>query len=406
MTPDELVAAAQADYHVRNGVPDAATAAARARAAEVLREVLGPSLGALDGSPLGTPWTEEFRATAPPPAPALDRLGWLPLDPLFARLGIGGRGRWLVRERGEVLGAVRFGDPSDADPVGRVLDRAERRGEVRLTDVLELRRLRELGARFPSSSPVLTAAADIEVGLGSRELIRWASGRRPAAPVDLGGGRGRRLVVAASGVDGAGKSTLLDALRCDLDRCGVPVARVWLRPGMGLGRLVGLAARVKRRRGDDAAPSIALISADPERVVAARTGAIGWLWSMLVTVAFLVGVRRQHAAARGVVLYDRHLVDALATLEFAYAGADLRAQRWLVRRFLPKADLAFFLELPAEEAVRRKQGDPIGERAVRRQLDAYAEWLPRVPALARLDATRPASEVRAEALERVLAISR
>lgn len=132
----------------------------------------------------------------------------------------------------------------------RVLARAEHRGEVRLREVLELRALQGSGRPFPDASPVLTGAADIEVTLGSRDLVRWTSGSRAAAPRPVRTrARADRLVVAVSGVDGAGKSTLLAALERDLERCGLPVSRVWLRPGMGLGPLSALAQRVKRRRG-------------------------------------------------------------------------------------------------------------------------------------------------------------
>jgi thymidylate kinase len=122
------------------------------------------------------------------------------------------------------------------------------------------------------------------------------------------------------------------------------------------------------------------------------------VWALLVTVAFLVGVWRQHSSARGVVLYDRHLVDALATLDFAYEGVDLRLQHRLVRAFLPRADVRLYLDVPAEVSVARKPGDVLGEHAVRSQLAAYDRWLDRVPATVRLDATEPAADLVAEAL--------
>jgi len=60
------------------------------------------------------------------------------------------------------------------------------------------------------------------------------------------------------------------------------------------------------------------------------------------------------------------------------------------------------LDLSAEVAARRKPGDAIGERAVRRQLEAYALWLPRLPGAVGLDATRPPDELAAEAFALVL----
>jgi len=126
---------------------------------------------------------------------------------------------------------------------------------------------------------------------------------------------------------------------------------------------------------------------------------VGWAWSLLVTLAFVVGVRRQHARSRGVVLYDRHLVDALVTLDFVYAGSDLRVQRWLVRRFVPTADLAIHLDVPVEVAVARKPGDLIGEPAVRRQVEAYDGYVRADATTTTLDATRPRGELARSAFE-------
>jgi thymidylate kinase len=120
---------------------------------------------------------------------------------------------------------------------------------------------------------------------------------------------------------------------------------------------------------------------------------VGWVWALLVVASFLAGVWRQHRAARGVVLHDRHLVDALATLDFAYEGVDLRLQRLLVRALLPRADLRLYLDVPAEVSVARKPDDLRGEHAVRRQLVAYERELDRLPPSARLDATCSTAEL-------------
>jgi thymidylate kinase len=405
MGDDPIVTAAHQRFDRRNGVPGPDEAAARARALACVEEVLAPTVRAQDvrGSALGTAWTSEFRvALHDVPGELLRAAGWRSTDRLRARLGLPAGGRWAVSEHGRVLASVHLTPDVDADPVASIVGRALARGEVNLCDVLELRALHAAGARFPDASPVLTVAADIEIGLGSRDLVRWTSGRRADSPAPVARRARRRLVVAASGVDGAGKSSLLDNLATDLERCGVPVSRVWLRPGMGIGPLAALAQRIKRRRGADEAPGIGRISADPDAVLGSRRGVQGWVWSMLVTTAFVLGVRRQHRSASGVVLYDRHVLDALVTLDFAYAGADLRVQRWLVRRLVPRADVALHLVIDVDEAVRRKPGDPIGERAVRRQLEAYAGIAPSLPPSVQLDATSSRDELAAAALDLVL----
>jgi thymidylate kinase len=306
-----------------------------------------------------------------------------------------------VVEHGRVLAGVRMVD-GPVDPVRAVLDGCGERAEVRLREVLELRALRREGRPFPLDESTLRAAAEIESGLGGRLLAPWATGRAGTAPVALRSGP-RGVVVAVSGVDGSGKSTLRAALADSLERAGVPVSTVWVRPGMGLGPLIRLAAWGKRLLRQDAAPGLRAM-ADPAAVrPVSRRGAVGWTWASLVTLSFLAGVWRQHRSARGVVLYDRHLVDALATLDFAYRGVDLRLQQWLIRALLPRADVRLFLDVPAEVSVARKPDDLLGEHAVRRQLEEYARWLDRLPPALRLDATLPPDELVARALRAMTA---
>lgn len=402
---EDLVAGSADDHLARNGVPNAAAVVRRERAARLIGSVLGDLLApdGLSGSPLGVGWTDVFDAVvrADPPGAHLEGHSWLRLDPLLARLGSRSAGCWAVLDGADVLAAVHLRTAPAADPVGEIVTRARMRGEVRLREVLELQRLHAMGSAFPDSCAVLTAAADIETGLDRRQLVFWASGRRTAGPARLRGSR-RRVVVACTGVDGAGKSTLLTALRRDLGALGVPVSQVWLRPGMGLGPLRSVAAAVKRRLRVEARPGIAAVAEDPDVRLRSRRGAVGWVWSLLVTLSFLVNVRRQHAESHGVVLYDRHLADALATLEFGYGGADLRVQRWLLRRLMPAADVTFHLDVTAEEAVRRKPGDAIGERAVRRQLVGYERELPTIGGVQRLDASAPPDRLARTALEVLL----
>jgi thymidylate kinase len=408
---DPLVTAFGQAQHLRNGLPDDALRADRVRCRELIHEVLGDDVGQGDVvvSPLGVEWTEVFdvRTRRQVPAERLAEAGWLPLDSLLGGHTTARRKRravpqrWAVVEGGRVLAGMRLSD-GPVDPVQAVLDSCRERAEVRLREVLELRALRQQGRPFPLDAPPLRAAAEIESGLGGRLLAPWATGRAGNAPVALRNGR-RGVVVAVSGVDGSGKSTLRTALADSLERAGVPVSTVWVRPGMGLGPLIRLAAWGKRLLRQDAAPGLRAM-ADPDAVrPASRRGAVGWIWAFLVTVSFLVGVWRQHRSTRGVVLYDRHLVDALATLDFAYGGVDLRLQRRLIRVLLPRAEVRLYLDVPAEVSVARKPDDLLGEHAVRRQLEEYERWLDRLPPAARLDATLATAVLVGEAIRVITA---
>lgn len=405
-----LVDASARNQRARNGVPDEQTAAGRVRCQELVLDLLGSSIepGSLTCSPLGPEWTDVFEVTLTTPvvpaAPAA--AGWLPLDRLLPGEAPGSPvlGTWGVVEDGRVLAGVRLlSSARSRSPVDQLLSRCAARREVRLCDVLELRELRRAGCEMPPSSVVLAAAADVESGLGGRLLAPWATGRSACAPVPLRQLRrpGRsRLVVAVSGVDGSGKTTLRTAVESDLRRAGVQVSTVWVRPGMGLGPLVQVAAWAKRLLRQPQTPGVRAMGEPGGAATGLRSrrGLVGWAWATLVCSSFLAGVWRQHARADGVVLYDRHLVDALATLDFAYEGVDLRLQRAMVRALLPRADVSLYLDVPLEVSVTRKPDEVFGAAAVDRQLTAYAHWLGRLPGAHRLDATRPAPDLVQEAL--------
>ena len=413
MTDEELVAQLPETDRERNGIPDPETIRRRERAAAVveaaLRDLLLP--GGLRTSPLGPGWSSDVDAhlRERPDDERLSGLGWIALDRLLTALGSPGRGRWAVVEDGEVLGTADLHASPPPDPVAAILGRSRRRREVRLRDVLELRELVRRGTVLPDD-PVVRAAADAETALGGDLLSARRSGALSRPPVPLPGAfprrmakrilprRARQVGLALSGVDGSGKSTVARLVLRDLARLGIPAEYVWTRPGMRISWLEPVARLAKRMLREDPAPGVIRVAADPNRSLRSRRGTLGRTWAALVTRSFVGDVRRRARAARGVVVYDRHLMDALVTLEFAYRGVDLSRQRRLVRRRMPAAALSFYLAAPAELAVARKPGDAIGEAAVRRQLEAYATELEAMPEIVVLDASRPPEDLARDVL--------
>jgi thymidylate kinase len=389
-----LLARLPPDAHVANGVPDAESGAARERAAALAADVFADLLQprGLRLSPLGPAWSRDIdvHVVQLPEPEQLSRRGWLPLDGLFRRLGSSGEGRWLVMDGNEPLAAVDIDVAPVPEATASVVARCRSRGEVRLREVLELRALLRDGHSLPARDPVVALAARIEAGLGGAELAAWADGPPLAPPAPLTSKRlrapvakarriaSRRITVAISGVDGAGKSTLARSLEEALSRAGVPVTVIWSRPGMRLGPLDRVASLAKRVLRQDPQPGIRAVAAGERTdTLRSRRGWIGWAWSLLVTVSFLVDARTRHHGGRGVMLYDRHLLDALATLQFAYPGVDTRLQRFLIRRGLPHAAVTFYLDTPAEVALARKPGDAFGAHAVSTQLRSYDRLLDR-----------------------------
>lgn len=401
-----------------NGVPSAALAEDRERAAALVRQHLSDFVypQGVRVSVLGPAWSSDIdvHVRALPTQDLLRSLGWLPVGALLRRLGLRGADRWAVIEDGRVLTAVDFHQRPPADVLELVIARCRRRRQVRLREVLELRALVRAGGSLPDRDPVVRTAARIEAGLGGSLLHRWSGGAPtlppatisilPRAPAFLSRIRRRRLHVAVTGVDGSGKSTLCRALQENLHRAGVPSGIVWTRPGMRLGALE-LVARVGKRilRQDDA-PGVGRVARGDGTSLPSRRGATGRLWALLVTQAFLRDLHRRRRAAEGVVVFDRHLADALVMLDVAYQGVDLRASEALVRRFLPPAAVTLWLDVEPEVAASRKPDDAFGTEFVRRQVERYRLRVREVETLRRLDATRPPRDVAAEALQVVLGL--
>jgi thymidylate kinase len=410
----ELLGRVPWSLRAANGIPKPEQVVARERAAALASDALADLLlpGGVRTSPLGPGWSRDidlYLLAWPEPA-RLEALGWIPLDSLLHSLRIPSRGRWAVMEDGQVLAGLDLYLDPPPNPVASLLSRCRRRSEVRVREVLEARALLREGYALPADDPVICIAAQVEAGLGGQDLAPWKDGPVLYAPVSLRGHRIHqlwanvrsaqrpRLVVALSGVDGSGKSTLSQLVARNLHLADVPASHVWARPGMGIGReWLGVVARVgKKLLGQDLSPGVERIAGGaPVGALTSRRGLIGWIWTMLVTLSFLMDVRRQHVRGRGVLLYDRHLLDALVTLDFVYGGVNLRVHRAMIRRSLPKAKLSVYLDVPAEVALARKPGDMFGEYAVRRQLEGYESCLSEMEDLRRLDGNRGADELAA-----------
>ena len=424
VTDVRLVEALLPEERERNAVPDLALSRRRVRAARLAMEMLRDLTEGegLVTSPLGAAWSSDVdvHVRRLPPASRLRSAGWLSLDGLLGRLGHPSTGRWAATESGEVVGAIdlHLGPPED-DPLTRVIRRCQRSGHVRLREVLELRVLARRGLLTGRTSTVIAAAASAEAALGGSDLATWlmhTARRRPPVAVgrlspatlkraarNVRDASRPRLVVAVSGVDGAGKSTLAARVHDQLEAAGVPTSKVWARPGNGLQTLALLARLAKRVLGQGGSDGVEQAAAG-ERPLRARNRGVSFGWTALITTAFLADAWRQHLRGRGVVVWDRHVLDAVATFDFAYDGPDVTLFRALAQRCLPRAGLAFYLDVPRELAVSRNVGDILGnELAVTRQVDSYRQQLATRPDVRVLDATLPGDELARQVLAAVVA---
>jgi thymidylate kinase len=424
---EALLARVPASLRASNSVPDSEDATAREQAAEIVMRALDDLLqpDGLRRSVLGPAWSRDLdvHVSASPDPARLAGLGWIKLDGLLRSLGHRGEGRWAVVHDGAVLALADFTLDPPPDPVTSVLARCIRRREVRAREVLELRALLRAGKTLPEDHPVLAVAAGVEAGLGGDLLATWRTGPPLAAPAALpmpaASGLARRLrrfgsrlrrrprvVVAISGIDGAGKSTLATLMARDLRRAALPVTIVWTRPGMALGWLGELGRAGKRLLGEGGATGVERIGGgEGAEALASRRGVLGWTWSLLVVVAFIRNARRAYRLGRGILLYDRHVLDALVTLDVVYEGVRLGLHRALIRRLVPRADLTLLSTVPPATALARKPDDMFVESVMERQADRYSVLKHEAIALTELDGTRPAKELAAEAFRLVAGIT-
>lgn len=256
-------------------------------------------------------------------------------------------------------------------------------------------RLTEMAARVPRPRNLTYARAR---GAGLRREARRAS-------------RPRRLVVAYSGIDGSGKSTQAQALADTLQRVSIPARPSWARLGFSASGLVASAARLGQRMLPAGSHSAQTARATGEtgetgdgRPPLTRRGPVGWSWAMALSLDYVRITRRELRRSRDmVVVLDRALPDALVGLEEGYGGAlDLRAQRRIIERFGPRADLVVYLRISGAAAYARKQ-DLFAREVLEDHARRYDALLPTLPGCLVVDAEQPAQRITLDALRQVAA---
>jgi thymidylate kinase len=182
-------------------------------------------------------------------------------------------------------------------------------------------------------------------------------------------------VIALSGLDGAGKSTQARLLADALQNAGFEVAVLWDRIiynrsllwlAAPLRLLLRLAPQTRRRlaeqvvirQSEDASGTFAI--PEDHRAVRGLRERLPWLnpaWITVVALLHVVPLRRKtmREIAHGrVVIRDRYVLDSLVHLQDRYGPSNVQLQMRLVARLAPPPLLAFFLDLSAPEAYRRK----------------------------------------------------
>lgn len=235
------------------------------------------------------------------------------------------------------------------------------------------------------------------------QASRGESSARPRLPRPH-----RPRVVALSGIDGSGKSSQARLLGEALERLGYEAAVEWTPFGQNawLDRIGGPVKRLLSR-------SRCFLAAEPEHetglertpgtALRERSAAVNQLWSTVVAFANALSQLQtiaRHTRRGRIVVYDRYALDSTVQLRFRYGTSGrFSAQRSLIGLLAPKPIAAFYLEIPPETSLDRKD-DRWTLADLEAQARLYREEYERRGAV-RLDGLRPRDELAAEIGEAV-----
>lgn len=217
----------------------------------------------------------------------------------------------------------------------------------------------------------------------------------------------RPRVIALSGIDGSGKSSQAQLLRDALDRLGYEAAVEWSPFGQNAW-LDHLAVPVKNllkrsKRYASATPRETGLERTSGTALREKNATVNYLWSAVVT--FANGLAQLQTIARHsrhgrVVIYDRYALDSTVQLRFRYgASGSFGLQRRLIKLLAPKPVAAFYLDIPAETSLARKD-DRWTLADLEAQTRLYREEIAQ-SGVVRLDGLRPRDELAAEIAETV-----
>lgn len=221
------------------------------------------------------------------------------------------------------------------------------------------------------------------------------------------------MLICFNGIDGSGKSMQALRLVDELQAAGHPAVYVWCGSRSPLTRLFIQAVRrvLKAPKRADAAPAPAAEGRAQSEAYLSSTERIlkrGWvraIWLHLSLVEHMVKVWftvLPHLLRGRVVVSDRYLYDTVVSMAAMANVAPEGLPRLLRLPFVyrvPKPDLWFFLDVPAEVAFSRKDNIP-NVLLVERRIPLY-RVAARELGMQVVDATRTPDEIATDILRRV-----
>ena len=180
----------------------------------------------------------------------------------------------------------------------------------------------------------------------------------------------KRKLIVLMGLDGSGKSTQAEMASEWLRSRGIPTEVVWMRgesyitqPVLSIGKALLRAPRQEKRGGGIESGK------DYERYVDGKQAMfknrfLRAIWRTLTIIDLYITFKlsfRSVGRDTRVVILDRYVYDSLIDIDSAFGSGGTEAVRMLDSSLLglfPEPDMVFLLEIPPEEAMKRKDDIP------------------------------------------------
>lgn len=221
----------------------------------------------------------------------------------------------------------------------------------------------------------------------------------------------KRKLIVLMGLDGSGKSTQA-RYACEwLRDQGIPAQVVWMRgesyltrPVLAIGKALLRAPKEDKRGGGIESGDTYRRYVDGKQSMF-RNPVLRAVWKTLTIIDLYITFRlafRAVARATRVVILDRYVYDSLIDIDTAFGSGGTEATKMLGSPLLalfPEPDAVFLLEIPTEEAMKRKHDIPSIEYLEERH-GLYEKFADLTRAV-RVDTTGSIEHVRGEMAERL-----
>jgi dTMP kinase len=221
----------------------------------------------------------------------------------------------------------------------------------------------------------------------------------------------KRKLIVLMGLDGSGKSTHAGQAREWLEAQGVPTQVVWMRgesyltrPVLKIGKALLRAPKQEKRGGGIESGQDYRNYVDGKQSMF-KNRFLRAIWRTLTIIDLYITFKlsfRSVSRDTRLVILDRYVYDSLIDIDSAFGSGGAEAVKMLGSSLLglfPDPDMVFLLEIPPEEAMKRKDDIPSIVYLEERH-DLYLKFAEITRAI-RVDATGSIDQVQSDIRDRL-----